>query len=130
MGETAMRRRTTKQDGRRITAAFERLETRQVLAAPAASGPATASVIQGSPLAFSGSSLVSVTDADATDTESVAVLADRLRGAQRVLLVGNGGIALELAGHCAANAGMPEVVWAVRHASIGDAFFDRHEKGS
>jgi len=73
MGETAMKRRTTKRDGRRITAAFERLETRQVLAAPAASGPATASVIQGNSLAFSGSSLVSVTDADATATESVAV---------------------------------------------------------
>ena len=73
MGETAMKRRTTKQDRPRITAAFERLETRQVLAAPAASGPATASVIQGNSLPFSGSSLVSVTDADATATESVAV---------------------------------------------------------
>ena len=70
-----MRHRTSKKDRRRVTAAFERLETRQVLAAPAASGPATASVIQGSTLAFSGSSLVSVTDADATATESVAVSA-------------------------------------------------------
>jgi autotransporter-associated beta strand protein len=75
MGETAMRRRTSKQHRRQITAAFERLETRQVLAAPAASGPATAAVIQGNSFAFSGSSLVSVTDADATATESVAVSA-------------------------------------------------------
>ena len=75
MGEMAMRPRIIKKDRPRITAVFERLETRQVLAAPAASGPATASGIQGSPLAFSGSSLVSVTDADATATESVAVSA-------------------------------------------------------
>ena len=68
-----MTRHTTPKDRRRIAAAFERLETRMVLAAPAASGPATAAVIQGNTLAFSGSSLVSVTDADATDTESVAV---------------------------------------------------------
>ena len=68
-----MTRRTTTKDRRRVAAAFERLEARMVLAAPAASGPATAAVIQGNTLAFSGSSLVSVTDADATDTESVAV---------------------------------------------------------
>lgn len=61
------------QDRRRVAFAFERLETRTVSAAPAASGPATASVIQGNTLAFSGPSLVSVTDADATATESVAV---------------------------------------------------------
>jgi autotransporter-associated beta strand protein len=70
-----MRRRTTTTDRRRIATVFERLEARTVLAAPAASGPATASVIQGSTLAFSGASLVSVTDTDATATESVAVSA-------------------------------------------------------
>jgi hypothetical protein len=68
-----MRRRTITQDRRRVAFAFERLETRTVLAAPAASGPATASVIQGNALAFAGPSLVSVTDADATATESVSV---------------------------------------------------------
>ncbi len=68
-----MTRRTTTKDRRRIAAAFERLEARMVLAAPAASGPAAAAVIQGNSLAFSGSSLVSVTDTDATDTERVAV---------------------------------------------------------
>ena len=68
-----MTRRTTPKDRRRIAAAFERLEARMVLAAPAASGPAAAAVIQGDTLAFSGSSLVSVTDTDATDTERVAV---------------------------------------------------------
>jgi autotransporter-associated beta strand protein len=68
-----MRHRTIKNDRRRSTAAFERLEARTVLAAPAASGPASASVIQGNSLAFSGPSLVSVADADPTTAETVAV---------------------------------------------------------
>ena len=79
------------------------------------------------------------------DTDDVRALAARLNTARRVLLVGNGGSALELV--CvprerglargpsselrllrsdALNAqARHEVVWAVRHGSIGDAFFDR-----
>ena len=58
---------------RRMSAAFERLEGRTVLAAPTATAPPTAAVVQGSTLAFSGSSLVSVADADPTADETVAV---------------------------------------------------------
>ena len=81
------------------------------------------------------------------DAASVDALADRLRGARRVLLAGNGGIALELAGRwCGGfgetggggggggggeNAppsfsdGAPELVWAAKHRTVGDSFFDR-----
>ena len=69
-----MRRRTTDYR-RRIAAAFERLEGRAVLAAPAVTGPNSASVAQGSTLAFSGSALISIADADATTAETVAVAA-------------------------------------------------------
>jgi len=58
---------------RRSPAAFERLECRAVLAAPSATGPATAAVVQGETLAFSGATAVSIADADATASESVAV---------------------------------------------------------
>ncbi|GBF99943.1 hypothetical protein Rsub_12636 [Raphidocelis subcapitata] len=54
------------------------------------------------------------------DTESVQDFAARLAGAHRVVVVGNGGIALELVGEVRG----VEVVWALRHAHIGDAFFD------
>jgi NADPH-dependent 2,4-dienoyl-CoA reductase/sulfur reductase-like enzyme len=54
------------------------------------------------------------------DTDSVAALAGRLAAARRVLVAGNGGIALELA---AALRG-PDLVWAARHCHVGDAFFD------
>ena len=81
------------------------------------------------------------------DAASVDALADRLRGARRVLLAGNGGIALELAGALCGgfgetgggggcggggeNAppsfsdGAPELVWAAKHRTVGDSFFDR-----
>jgi NAD(P)H-nitrite reductase large subunit len=54
------------------------------------------------------------------DTESVEELSRRLAGARRVLVVGNGGIALELV-FCLRGV---EVVWAIRDAHIGSAFFD------
>ncbi|KAK9845833.1 hypothetical protein WJX81_003814 [Elliptochloris bilobata] len=54
------------------------------------------------------------------DCDSVASLAARLNTARQVALVGNGGIALELA-HALRGV---EVVWVVRHGQIGDSFFD------
>ncbi|KAG7259198.1 hypothetical protein CRUP_018985 [Coryphaenoides rupestris] len=54
------------------------------------------------------------------DTESVLEIQKRLSSAKRILVVGNGGIALELVfevGNC-------EVVWAVKDRAIGTAFFD------
>lgn len=54
------------------------------------------------------------------DTDSVAKLAERLQTAARAVVVGNGGIALELA---QALKGI-DVTWIVRHGHIGDAFFD------
>jgi pyridine nucleotide-disulfide oxidoreductase domain-containing protein 1 len=54
------------------------------------------------------------------DTDSVAELATRLVRAQRVIVVGNGGIALELA---SALQGA-DVTWVLRQEHIGDAFFD------
>ncbi|MFM7243465.1 MAG: chondroitinase-B domain-containing protein, partial [Planctomycetaceae bacterium] len=60
---------------RRVLAAFERLEGRAVLAAPAASGPTTAAAVQGTTLALSGSALISIADADPTAAETVAVTA-------------------------------------------------------
>ena len=91
------------------------------------------------------------------DAESVDALRERTRRARRVLLVGNGAIAMELAdalcrddvarersaakeNESAAKEDRPllkpsrtetavandrELVWAARHAAIGDAFFDR-----
>ncbi|KXZ56771.1 hypothetical protein GPECTOR_1g695 [Gonium pectorale] len=81
------------------------------------------------------------------DTDSVQDLARRLASCRRVLLLGNGGIALELAGalmgaergttgqqagaagSCRPEIGPPpgpgrELVWALKHGHIGDAFFD------
>lgn len=54
------------------------------------------------------------------DQDTIEALADRLPGMRRVVLVGNGGIALEIA-H--ALSGL-EVIWVVKHKHIGDAFFD------
>ena len=100
------------------------------------------------------------------DVESVAALRERLKRARRVLLVGNGGIAMELADALcrqgddrddkdtsspasrrrgfddgvavkakrgesdeavarASSSDDRELVWAARHAAVGDAFFDR-----
>ena len=60
------------------------------------------------------------------DAESVTALRKRLAHEcgvrrMRVLLVGNGGIALELA--CAGLAHQ-DVLWSVRHTHVGDSFFD------
>lgn len=54
------------------------------------------------------------------DVESVQQLAARLSKAFRVMVVGNGGIALELV---SALRGV-QVVWSLKHGHIGDAFFD------
>eukprot|EP00753_Platysulcus_tardus_P022735 PLAT9950.1.p1 GENE.PLAT9950.1~~PLAT9950.1.p1 ORF type:complete len:546 (-),score=191.68 PLAT9950.1:139-1776(-) len=54
------------------------------------------------------------------DTETVEALASRLASARHVLLLGNGGIAMEFAHtvtHC-------EVSWAVKDDYIGNTFFD------
>ncbi|GLI69045.1 hypothetical protein VaNZ11_013587, partial [Volvox africanus] len=86
------------------------------------------------------------------DTDSVQELSHRLRSCRRLLLVGNGGIALELAGellqlrsraplhhphrntpNTSAPMGPtmentevqpPELVWVLKHGHVGDAFFD------
>ncbi|GIL42910.1 hypothetical protein Vafri_741 [Volvox africanus] len=86
------------------------------------------------------------------DTDSVQDLSHRLRSCRRLLLVGNGGIALELAGELlqlrsrappyrphrsvpTTSAPMgptmenkevqpPELVWVLKHSHVGDAFFD------
>lgn len=54
------------------------------------------------------------------DTDSVERLAKRLSKAKSVIVVGNGGIALELA----YKLRRLNVTWIVRHGHIGDAFFD------
>lgn len=54
------------------------------------------------------------------DTDSVNVLAAELARARRVVVAGNGGIALGLAAALAA----VDVVWAAKHGHVGDAFFD------
>jgi NADPH-dependent 2,4-dienoyl-CoA reductase/sulfur reductase-like enzyme len=80
------------------------------------------------------------------DVESVESLRGRLETARRVLLAGNGGIAMELAdGLCRREAfeaplgdsetpggrdatvstSHRELLWATKHPTIGDAFFDR-----
>eukprot|EP01025_Chloroclados_australasicus_P019666 TRINITY_DN2073_c1_g1_i2.p1 TRINITY_DN2073_c1_g1~~TRINITY_DN2073_c1_g1_i2.p1 ORF type:complete len:516 (+),score=81.64 TRINITY_DN2073_c1_g1_i2:225-1550(+) len=54
------------------------------------------------------------------DTESVETLAKKLQGTRRAVVVGNGGIAMEVMPaltHC-------EVIWVLKHRHIGDAFFD------
>ena len=69
------------------------------------------------------------------DVDSVQRLRARLHTARRVLVAGNGGIAMELVGALVSDVSdaktKPEparrrcLVWATRHASIGDSFFDR-----
>ena len=54
------------------------------------------------------------------DVESVVAFQRKLSSARRVCVVGNGGISLELVyeiSDC-------QVVWAIRHGSIGNTFFD------
>lgn len=54
------------------------------------------------------------------DVESVKAFQQKLSAAKRIAVVGNGGIALELVyeiENC-------QVVWAIRHGSIGNTFFD------
>lgn len=55
------------------------------------------------------------------DTDSVLSLCNCLKTARRILLVGNGGIALEVASSLV----HLKVVWVMKHGHIGDAFFDR-----
>ncbi|KAK3277346.1 hypothetical protein CYMTET_14636 [Cymbomonas tetramitiformis] len=55
------------------------------------------------------------------DTESVQALGERLQGVKRILVVGNGGIALELVGTLTD----VDIIWAARHGSVGDAYFDK-----
>ncbi|EKX54435.1 hypothetical protein GUITHDRAFT_99914 [Guillardia theta CCMP2712] len=54
------------------------------------------------------------------DTESAKYLQSRVKRARRVMVAGNGGIAMELV-HEIRDC---EVVWAVRDGHIGNAFFD------
>ncbi|GMH33744.1 hypothetical protein BSKO_01578 [Bryopsis sp. KO-2023] len=54
------------------------------------------------------------------DVESIERLRARLEGARKVMVVGNGGIALEV---MQALKGV-EIIWALKHPQIGDAFFD------
>jgi len=54
------------------------------------------------------------------DTASALQLRDKLQSCRRVLITGNGGIALELV-HEIVDC---EVVWVVREGHIGNAFFD------
>ncbi|RWS31999.1 Pyridine nucleotide-disulfide oxidoreductase domain-containing protein 1-like protein [Leptotrombidium deliense] len=56
------------------------------------------------------------------DTESIEHFANRLKVAERVAIVGNGGIALELIHHIQ-NC---ELIWIVRDKSAGTTFFDAH----
>ncbi|CAM9410309.1 unnamed protein product, partial [Laminaria digitata] len=57
------------------------------------------------------------------DNESVANLSKQLADARRVLIVGNGGIALELV-QALTSAQACQIVWAVRDAYVGNTFFD------
>ncbi|GAB5034528.1 pyridine nucleotide-disulfide oxidoreductase domain-containing protein 1 [Nannochloropsis oceanica] len=59
------------------------------------------------------------------DTESVQDLARRLETARRVLVLGNGGIALELV-HEVTGC---ELVWAVKDPYVGNTFFDHTASG-
>eukprot|EP00624_Nannochloropsis_granulata_P005836 evm.model.NODE_4170_length_6426_cov_20.221910.3 len=59
------------------------------------------------------------------DTESVQDLARRLETARRVLVLGNGGIALELV-HEVTGC---ELVWAVKDTYVGNTFFDHTASG-
>ncbi|XP_035698510.1 pyridine nucleotide-disulfide oxidoreductase domain-containing protein 1-like isoform X1 [Branchiostoma floridae] len=55
------------------------------------------------------------------DTETVQHFQQKLANARRVVIVGNGGIALELVYEIEGC----EVVWAIKDDSIGNTFFDR-----
>ncbi len=59
------------------------------------------------------------------DTESVQELTRRLQTARRVVVLGNGGIALEVV-HAVTGC---EVVWAVKDAYVGNTFFDHTASG-
>lgn len=54
------------------------------------------------------------------DTESVANFANKLKGAKRIMIVGNGGIATELAHELRAL----QVVWVIKDAHISATFVD------
>lgn len=56
------------------------------------------------------------------DTDSVETMRRAVAGARRVVVVGNGGIALELAHEL--GGGACEVVWAIREDHVGNSFFD------
>ncbi|XP_076348850.1 pyridine nucleotide-disulfide oxidoreductase domain 1 [Tachypleus tridentatus] len=54
------------------------------------------------------------------DTETIKLFQERLGNSKRIVVVGNGGIAIELVyeiENC-------QVVWAIKHNSIGSTFFD------
>jgi NADH dehydrogenase FAD-containing subunit len=55
------------------------------------------------------------------DTASAQLLRDKLQSARRVLITGNGGIAMELV-HEITNC---QLVWVVREGHMGNAFFDQ-----
>ncbi|KAF2077143.1 hypothetical protein CYY_001528 [Polysphondylium violaceum] len=55
------------------------------------------------------------------DTDSIIDLKNRLNGAKRIVIVGNGGIALELV-HEIKDC---EKIWSIKDSHIGNAFFDR-----
>eukprot|EP00884_Botryococcus_braunii_P022738 jgi/Botrbrau1/9148/Bobra.160_3s0020.2 len=54
------------------------------------------------------------------DRDTVAALTKKLADSRKVLVVGNGGIALQLV----SSLRSIEVVWAIKQGHIGDAFFD------
>ena len=57
------------------------------------------------------------------DSDSVRELAHRLGSARSIGIIGNGGIALELAG--ALRGARHQVLWLAKHRNIGDAFLDQ-----
>lgn len=59
------------------------------------------------------------------DFDSVNDLTERLKGAQKVAIVGNGGIALELVYSLSKAGACQQIVWVVRHEHLGNTFFDR-----
>jgi NAD(P)H-nitrite reductase large subunit len=69
-------------------------------------------------LAVTSDRLLGIRDTSSVETLRLAV--EGGRGARRALIVGNGGIAMELAHEIAG----VEVVWAVRERHAGNAFFD------
>lgn len=59
------------------------------------------------------------------DFDSVSNLTERLKGAEKVAIVGNGGIALELVYSLSKAEACKQIVWVVRHGHLGNTFFDR-----